>query len=64
MESLLAGYWWMKGVINIRSLKSDYKLKATAIILNSYEKLVTETAGRMIVIYKLIKLLDTNSSKL
>ena len=56
----------MKGVINIRSLKSDYKLKATAIILNSCEKLVTdhETAGRMIVIYKLIKLLDTNSSKL
>ena len=54
----------MKGVINIRSLKSDYKLKATAIILNSCEKLVTEAAGRMIVIYKLIKLLDTNSSKL
>ena len=53
----------MKGVINIHSLKSDYKLKATAIILNSYEKLVTETVGRMIVIYKLIKLLDTNSSK-
>ena len=64
MESLLAGYWWMKGVINILSLKSDYKLKATAIILNSCEKLVTETAGHMIVIYKLIKLLDTNSSKL
>ena len=64
MESLLADCWRMKGVINIRSLKSDYKLKATAIILNSYEKLVTETAGRMIVIYKLIKLLDTNSSKL